>query len=327
MSRFQGALLTAAALLGGCSGEQVTAGFEEPLRALDTQFREGDLPGLPPRTAEEINAGVSPTFPTVTSVTIPNTLIPQGEPDRRISGRASDDSTAVAVKLEGKGSGYWLLPTGSEDVVNNGELEWSFRASFAHDLEPGLQRLLFAAIDAEGKSGTQTDVQLCIARSVPDNGNACDPKTAPPAFVVSLAWDADVDLDLRVINPFGEVVDPKHPSSGEPDEKGNIDPKQEGAGVIARDAFAHCQAAGPRRENLVFQTPPAPGTYLIYANLFDSCAASSVRFDVSLHAAVEGPEPDTFTVQETFHQAGELLRVHENGGAKLGLFVTPFEAN
>jgi YD repeat-containing protein len=85
-------------------------------------------------------------------------------------------------------------------------------------------------------------------------------------------------------------------------------------------------AEGTRRENLVFQTPPSSGTYLIYANLYDACQESSVDFDVSLHTAVPGDEPDTFVTKQTFHQAGQLQAVHANGGAKLGLFVTSFNA-
>jgi uncharacterized protein YfaP (DUF2135 family) len=143
-------------------------------------------------------------------------------------------------------------------------------------------------------------------------------------LVIELAWDAPVDLDLRVITPSGKVVDSKHPTSADEDEDGKLDPNAEGVGVIDHDAFAHCQSLGRRGENLVFQTPPTPGTYLIYANLYDACDQPDVHFDVSLHVPEPGTEENTYSQARTFHQAGQLQAVHANGGAKLGMFLTSF---
>src|SRR6185295_6082324 len=114
----------------GCSGQPITEGLEQPIRVQDAQFREANLPGLPPLTADEVNAGVMPTSPSVTSVSLANSVIPFGEPNRAISGRASLDAMAVAARFADAGSGYWLVPTTSADVVNSGELEWRMRASF-----------------------------------------------------------------------------------------------------------------------------------------------------------------------------------------------------
>ena len=41
---------------------------------------------------------------------------------------------------------------------------------------------------------------------------------------------------------------------------------------------------------------------------------------------MEGSEADTFAVQQVSHQSGQLQAVHANGGEKLGLFVTSFNA-
>ena len=317
-------LLALVLLSVACSGEPLTEGMREPLQVQDTQFRKGALPGLPPLSSDEVNAGVAPTSPTVTSVNLANSLIPVGDPGRSFNGRTTPDAVAVGVRLSGLGTGYWLLPTRTADVINDGELEWSLRAAFSHDVPTGKRRLLFAALDAQGHSGTQAVLDLCLASEVPDNGNACDPKTAPPALVVSLHWDAAVDLDLRVVTPAGKIVDPKHPSTALADQDGNVDPNADGTGLIGYDSFANCVNDGRRREDLVFQTTPAPGTYLIYANLYDACGASGVDFDVSLHTAEAGSAPETFVAKETFSQAGQLEAVHANGGAKLGMFLTSF---
>ena len=128
-------------------------------------------------------------------------------------------------------------------------------------MPPGLHRLLFTALNAGGQSGTQTALTLCLLPEVPDNGSACDPEQAPPSLVVSLGWDAPVDLDLRVVTPSGKVVDSKHASTAEKDDQGKLDSSAPGVGVIDYDAFAACAPDGRRRESLVFQTTPAPGTY------------------------------------------------------------------
>jgi len=73
--------------------------------------------------------------------------------------------------------------------------------------------LLLAAIDEQGNAGEETRLDTCITRPIPDNLNACDPTIAPPFAVLSLAWDADVDLDLVVVAPDGRVIDPKHPTT------------------------------------------------------------------------------------------------------------------
>ena len=36
----------------------------------------------------------------------------------------------------------------------------------------------------------------------------------PPAAVLSLSWDAPVDLDLQVVTPSGVVISPKKPATG-----------------------------------------------------------------------------------------------------------------
>lgn len=315
--------LGGALALAACSGDPLTVALNEPIRISDAQFREGALPGSPPLTSEQIRAGETPKEPLVSGITLQNLLIPPREPARTISGLTSKGSVAVGVRFEDLGTGYWLLPTRAVDTESNG-LEWRFRAAFAGGLPPGTHRLLFAAVDAEGRSGTQTPLTLCLAPEIPDNGSSCDPSQTPPALVVSLSWDAPVDLDLRVVTPSGKVVDSKHPSTAERDSKGKLDLSAPGVGVIDFDSFGGCVPDGRGRESLVFQSAPAPGTYLVYANLFDSCGQTSAAFDVSVNRAVPGDDPDTLRLEETLHQSGQLQAIHENGGGALGLYVTAF---
>ena len=317
-------LLSWFVLLAGCGGEPITTQLEEPLRVSDAQFREGEMPGLPPLTGDEILAGVEPTAPYISSFDFVGNRLAAGEPDRAASGRTSVGAVSVGLQLENHGTGFWLLPVGAADVVNNNEPTWNATVSFNPDLAPGKHRLLAAAFDDDGRSGTRGSVDVCISRVVPDNRNVCDPRIAPPAFVASLEWDTEVDLDLKVVTPAGKVVDPRHPSTTPDDEDGEVDPEAPGAGIIDIDSNRDCVPDGRRRENLIFQDQPAPGTYLVYANLFDACGHDSVRFELSLHQSTAGSEPDTYTVIETYRQAGEILALQANGGKALGTFVTEF---
>lgn len=306
-----------ALLLAGCSSEAVNAGFDEPVRVFDGQFHEGALPGTPPLTADEVASGATPLSPRVTTVDGVGGILRFGDPRQAIRGRATGDAVAIAFRFEALGRGYWVEPLRGPDAVNPGEYTWSLDAQFSRALAPGRHRLLFAAIDEQGRAGTQLDVALCADSEVPDNQNACLPSQKPPPLVVSLAWDVNVDLDLQVRTPDGELVDAKHPqtSTGEPPQV---------LGHLDLDSNAGCVIDGVRRENLVFDRAAPSGEYSVYANLFESCGKPSVRFDVSVHLPAEGDAPGTFKQVEALRVSGTSLASQANGGAKLGLFVTKF---
>jgi len=313
------ALLSASSL--ACSSETGTAGITEPLRVFDGQFIEGELPGRPPLTEEELANDVKPVSPNVTSVDGASGVLLRGDPLRVMRGRASTDAVAVGVRFAGRGSGYWVRPVGAPDAANEGQYTFTLDTELSRALPPGLHELVFAAIDREGSAGTQLGVGLCVASPIPDNLNACAPKQRPPSTVVSLSWDTNADLDLQVFTPDGVLVEPKHPTTAAPGDE--EDPR----GALDRDSNHGCSDDGVRRENLVFEDAPAAGAYFVYANLFDACGEPSVRFDLTLHGVVEGDEPDTFRQIETYRTSGVLLAAQANGGSKVGLLITKFTAN
>jgi hypothetical protein len=331
----RGSWLPFVALLAlGCEGEEVTAGLDEPIRVRDrlldqpAQFQPGVLPGLPPLTAAEINAGVQPITPTITAGDASGRLIRPGQTEKNISGRASTDTLAVGIALEGLGAGYWVFPVGPADNAFDGEFFWNSLISFGYDIPPGSYRLLVAAIGADGASGHQgAPLRPCVLPPIPDNENACDPTIAPPSVVVSLDWDRNVDLDVQVRAPNGKLLTPKAPSTAIGVDGGKPDPKAPGVGILEKDSNSSCELDGPRRENVVWQTKPFPGTYAVYANLFDACSERSVRFNVTIYQSSPGDEPGTFRLVESFRQSGTLLAPEANGGSKVGLFVTEFNVN
>ncbi|HET7540631.1 MAG TPA: hypothetical protein VFK05_12190 [Polyangiaceae bacterium] len=311
----------------GCSSESLTAGVTEPLRVTygngqNAQFLSGELPGTPPLTDEEILNGVMPKKPAA-SLNVSLGTVRQAETGFVASGTTTSEAVAIGIRLLDLGTGYWVFPVTGLDPTMPGTYNWNATSDFGGNIEPGKHPLGVVAIDAAGHAGTQAETPLCVLSDIPDNSSACSASAKPPFTVLSLNWDTPVDLDLRVITPQGKVVDPKHPSTALPVD-GKVDPSAPHTGVFDTDAERNCVHTGYRRENLVWQDTPLPGTYLVYASLFDACGQASVRFNLSLNRPAPAGDGGTHQLESTYSQAGELLAVDADAGVKLGLFVTEF---
>lgn len=286
-------------LLASCDGARNESGFDQPLRVRSAQFVDGSLPSGGGRA-------------TVTVVETLNNVVFPGQANKHVGGRATKGATGVGVRFSNLGTGFYRIVTENGDPSAGGEQTWNAAIDFARDVPAGLHTLQLVAFDAAGQPGAIRDVPLCIASAVPDNLAACDPKIAPPVAVITLSWDSNVDLDLQVVTPEGKTVDPKHPTTA-PRVDGGVDASSPRTGKFDRDSNPYCAVDGMRRESLVWQAAPLPGTYLIYANLFDACGQQSVRFNVSVYS----------NGVEQFGQAGQLLAADANGGSKTGgLYLT-----
>ncbi|MBX3189514.1 MAG: hypothetical protein KF819_20990 [Labilithrix sp.] len=305
--------------LAACGDGIVTRGLEEPLAVHDAQFIEGPLPGSPPDQA------LVPPRPTAATTEL--TFLRPRLADVPFFGWTTLDAVSVAAQIEGLGRGYWVVPTGAPDPTVQGEpvRQWRFVADLHDSLPPGRHRLLVAATDAAGTTGSQVASTLCINRRVPDNGNVCDPKKAPPELVISLIWDRPVDLDLLVVTPNSEIVASRSPSKGlAADQKVNrnaLDKNAPGVGFLDADSNESCRIDGRQIENVVFADRPDPGSYLVYVNLHDACGQPSTRYGVSRHTRSAGAEPGTFSVVETDRTHGTLVALEANGSTRLGTFV------
>lgn len=311
------ALSAALIALAGCSGEPALSGAVEPIRVHGGAFKLGDLPGSPP---EDGGAAEAPNVTLIASV---NNVVTPGQSNKTLSGNVTESASAVAVRFPDLGTGYWVVVSDAPDPSAPGQLTWSMAFDVANDVPAGLHTLRFAAIDERGHAGTQSDLAVCVTGPVPDNLNACDPSIPPPAAVISLAWDSDVDLDLRVVLPSAEVVDSKHPTTA-PLADGGVSPDPAKDGIIDRDSDANCVPDHARRESLVFQGAPPPGTYLAYANLFSACGQQATRFTLSRFVSKPTEDGKGHALEQDQSVSGELLAIDANGGAGPGLFVTSF---
>lgn len=322
------AALVLPALAAACGGQDPTLGLEQPFRVQSAQFVKGDLPGLPPAPR-----GEDPVTPTVTGYGgLP--FLKAGERARGAGGTVSADASSIALRFADLGSGYWVRPVSAADLEGgSGGFVWQVSLDVAPDAPPGLHPLRFAAIGPDGRSGSQVETEVCIAPQIPDKrrsvstlarGNACNPSEPPPALVVSLGWDAPVDLDLVVVTPEGKRISGKRPTTGTPDASGNVDVLAPGIGILDHDANEGCTDDGISRESLVFDEQPLPGRYALYVSLFDPCGEPATTFSLSLHAIADGAEPDTFRQVETYRQGGAVLADQADAGLGAGLFVTEF---
>lgn len=315
-----GLCAAAIATASGCSGETSPLALGEPFIVRSAAFKSGSLPGVLP--VDGADAGPTPGS-RVTVVDSVNNVLHAGQSGKSLSGRATDDTLSIGARFGDLGTGFWIVSTGAPDPTTPGELTWALNYDIARDAPPGLHPLLLAAIDGNGNAGEETRLDTCITRPIPDNLNACDPTIVPPFAVLSLAWDADVDLDLVVVAPDGRVIDPKHPTTAAGVDGGAPAPNPAKDGILDRDSNAGCTIDSARRESLVWQARPTLGAYLIYANLFSACGQQAVRFTATLSLA-ESTGADTWTLADKLTKSGELLASDANGGAALGLYVTDF---
>lgn len=302
-------------VMAACTGEvEGQIGIFEPIRVPEGEFLE-DEPGA---------AGGGPT---VTSIESASGILTLGQRGRQLAGRTTEDAHAIAVRLEGLGTGWWVRPVQDLDPMFPGERDFRLTYDVGGGAPPGSHRLLLAAIDEAGRRGPEFPLEVCVRDDrVPDNLNACDPTIAPPALVVVLQWDRDVDLDLVVETPAGKRIGHKAPSSADkvdnevPDEALG-DPR---VGRLTRDSNAACELDGRNSEALVFQEPPARGTYLVHADLFDACGQPGALFDVAVYRR-RARDDGTFALAEEARTTGAVWDLQASGGAGAPLYVTAIQ--
>jgi len=235
--------------------------------------------------------GIDPAedMPTVLVPNLATNIIFPGAVDRSLSGSAVG-STAVLIGLDGD-VGHWVAPTGLPDTDVMGAFDFQARFSISPllPLEPPDRMLVFRAVDAQGNVGPPLSQPIKV-KAAP---NALMMPLDGKPLVITLQWDTEADLDLKVRMP--NVKDPATPIDIWTKQRvalptlGSADPPYEmsdvvDVGQLDYDSNANCVIDGLRQEDVVFtQAPPSPkaapsGTYEVRVDATSLCGQVTARW-------------------------------------------------
>jgi hypothetical protein len=166
--------------------------------------------------------------------------------------------------------------------------------------------LVLRGVDAKGQLGAPFVLPLTV-KAPPASG----------ALVFTLSWDTQADLDLHVLVPNPD--DPTTPIEiwsrspvGLP-PLGPADPPYDDATAKAApyldlDSNAACVIDGRRRENVIFSSPPADGsfepvappdgTYIVRVDTFSMCGQAAAQWRVEVNTP-DGPVVNAATWEST----------------------------
>jgi hypothetical protein len=235
-------------------------------------------------------------LPKVYITTQNNDLFP-GVANKKISGTAGPNSTAVLVGLQGD-VGHWVVPVQDPDYNMIGNYTFSFSASFSPLTPAGDAGNLLLAFRA-----TTRDGQVGPAKLQPMT--MYQPRIAG-ALVISLDWDAEADLDLHVQLPsdgdagVNEIWSRK--PSGLPlgTAGASVDDGKQ-AGYLDFDSNSMCVIDGRRVENVIFPTTVPSGRYIVRVDTFSLCAETTARWRVRVFEN-DGVDP----VLQAFGQSTDI---------------------
>jgi hypothetical protein len=213
------------------------------------------------------------------------TIFP-GETNKSINGVVGPDANAAALGVAGDNA-YWLVPALSPD---SSDPLHTFKFAATFSLSPALAASPLLQPDPDGTSAL---VLPLSSRAVDSAGNFgpvkiqqlfMDPLGPDGTLVVSLDWDAPVDLDLHVQvpaeNDAGFVIVWAKARSADP--KNPLGPD----GVLDLDSNEDCQIDGLDRENVVWTAQPPSGHYIVRVDAFSLCGQTSAAW----HAIAYTPQ-------------------------------------
>jgi hypothetical protein len=271
------------ALLTGCQGVQPSSGMEQVMRVHGAQLATGRL-----GTARG-NAPVQVTAPTSAK----SQVFP-GQQDVILSGSVgpADETgplaSAVAIGIDGQDS-YWILPAPDQDSATPYLMNFRAALTFSPHLDPSL-----FPIDDNTGTPKLTILLRAISHGVLGDVRSYDYHLLSPGvpdgeLVVSLSWNAPVDLDLHVVAPLPDgsgmtevwaknpTALPAQGTAGAPVDAG----ERETGGYLDLDSNASCQIDNRDLENVVWTGSPPVGHYIARVDAFSLCWTKSASWHVT----------------------------------------------
>jgi hypothetical protein len=236
------------------------------LRLTGAQFVSGEID----------SADYSPA-PTVERVDSQNNTVYPGITGKSIGGAVGPGATAVLIGLKGD-NGHWILPVQSQDQTSPGDFVFSAKASFSPAVPTGPATILYRAVSALEEIGPPREQALDIKASA-----------AQGALVISLDWDSEADLDLRVTAPDAQGNEVEiwsrnksslaRPAPGDPPATAD---EIAAAGFLDFDSNSQCQIDGRLQENVIWKTKPAQtlSLYTVRVDAFSMCGEALAHWRV-----------------------------------------------
>jgi hypothetical protein len=247
-------------VLTACGGVANDTGLEALVRVSGGQFYRGAIDKLGNASA-----------PAVVDVLNSQTVISPGLENKQISGRLDPGSTAVAIGFSGD-VGYWILPANVPDADSPTQPTFHASLSFAPTLPAKSYDLIVRAAASPMTFGPPAHVALDVQQTLPPTG----------ALVISLWWDTESDLDLHVVDAFGDEIWAGNINSYDPyaaTPTTDAGAWNEG-GILDFDSNAGCVIDGRCNENVVWSVGPPPGNYVARVDTFSLCGNSAARWTV-----------------------------------------------
>ncbi len=250
----------------GCEGASAQSGISAHLRINGAQYVPGELD-------ETVHAAA----PEVRRIDSQNNTVYPGITGKSLGGAVGPGSMAVLIGMKGD-SGHWVLPIQAADQASPGDFTFSGKASFSPLVPLGAATLLYRAISSTGEIGPAAQQALEITST-----------TLSAGLVISLDWDTEADLDLRVtaLDASGKEVEiwsrktssAIRPAPGEP-------PLTEAdlatTGRLDLDSNSQCVIDGRRQENIYWASKPpqANRLYTVRVDAFSLCGEALAHWRV-----------------------------------------------
>lgn len=251
--------------IAACSGADPGNGLGSYMYIQGAQFVPG---ALDPQTTGQSSPAVHPSSK--------NFSILPGTTGKTLEGTAGLDASAVLIGFVGD-PGHWVVPVGIVDQAT-GDFTFSAKASFASVLPTPPVQIAYQAVARDGHAGPVQLQSYSLGSTVPQG-----------EMVLSLEWDTEADLDLRVTLPSvdgGTIeVGTRKRTSLVPPAPGDPEPTPEqvsAAAYLDMDSNSQCVIDGRRQESIIWPTPPSPGTYVVRVDTFSLCGEAKAHWQVRL---------------------------------------------
>lgn len=245
---------------GGCDGERADEGADASLGVFGATFVRGEMPAESAAVkVQSLELGV-------------NTVRP-GSTGTLCAGSVETGATAVALGLAGD-RGYFIVPAKKPALQAPESPIFEASLALSGRLPEGTYELYARAVDESGRFGPRSARALVVRASPPR-----------PSFLrVTLRWEGEADLDLRVTDPTGAEISHNDINAAGAAVPGTpVDPNAAKTGaIIDFDSNARCEFDGRNEENVLYRAAPPSGLYVVRVDATSMCGAATAPFSVSV---------------------------------------------